>query len=325
MSLASIKLVHFRKTASYGDRKIPRPGFIPEDAFCLETCQRTLWMFFSNESAQTEVLEEYKEEHEARYEIRCGAEAYLMLLLVGCGLDSELKGETEVFGQLKLAWHHYIQTESQQRALLLFWMQKVFEDIKQVRARFLQSTGGACYGSLIRKQLRQHTMPGQRVLLVGAGELARSVVPWLSDYQVSVVNRGREAAFRLVEDALRNQPGFSVEIGNDNSWSEARHVVICIPRDPELDVERISRLESRADKGVVIHMGCRREDADKWRTAGIFYCLDDFFDLQANLSKARKALLAAAKEECERLACSRIGLRREGPRINRNRTASPCA
>src|SRR5690606_23267090 len=100
-----------------------------------------------------------------------GQDAYRLLLEIGCGLHSQIPGESEVLGQLRAAWKRFQEAAPQAAKCLEPLMQRLLEDIKDIRTRYLQGHGGATYGSLARLLLGNDLY--QPTLLVGAGKMAR--------------------------------------------------------------------------------------------------------------------------------------------------------
>ncbi len=103
-------------------------------------------------------------------EMYSGASAYRFLLEVVCGLQSPVWGETEVFGQFKVFSAEWLKHE-QRRASLV---QKILNDAKAIRTEFLLNLGTQSYGGWVRKNLCS-----ERVHVVGAGILAREILPYL--------------------------------------------------------------------------------------------------------------------------------------------------
>src|SRR5262245_24041954 len=68
------------------------------------------------------------------YEVHGGADAYRFLLQLACGLESEIAGETEIFGQIKQAWRDYEATHATEARALRPWMQRLLQDTKEVRS-----------------------------------------------------------------------------------------------------------------------------------------------------------------------------------------------
>lgn len=108
-------------------------------------------------------------------EIHQGKDAYRFLLEVVCGLRSPLIGETEVLGQFR---DFCAKTKFPQTSWGWFLRQitsDLMVDAKGVRHRHLEGLGCQSYGSLVR-----HLLKGiPSVALIGAGQLANEIVPWL--------------------------------------------------------------------------------------------------------------------------------------------------
>ncbi|HET6670056.1 MAG TPA: hypothetical protein VFH15_07460 [Pyrinomonadaceae bacterium] len=112
---------------------------------------------------------------QADSEIYQGEAAYRFLLEVVCGLRSPLIGETEVLGQFRdfcskakfppTSWGWFLRQITSD----------LMVDAKRVRHRHLEGLGCQSYGSLVRHQLKG--IPS--VALIGAGQLASEIVPWL--------------------------------------------------------------------------------------------------------------------------------------------------
>ena len=132
-------------------------------------------------------------------EFRSGAEAYQFLLEVACGLHSPLLGETEVMGQFR----EFIE-KSSAGAELRRVLQQVLVDAKAVRSKHLTDLGSQSYGSLSRKHLKRWNS----TLILGSGQLAREILPWImKKSQVRVVARNPEKA----RDLSQTFPNVSVE------------------------------------------------------------------------------------------------------------------
>lgn len=99
-----------------------------------------------------------------------GAAAKKFLLEVVCGLHSPVRGETEVHGQYK----ELLSRIPKEHAL---YSQLVSLHLKarQVRDRYLRGLGSQSYGSLARRKVRA----ADEIHILGAGGLARKMLPWL--------------------------------------------------------------------------------------------------------------------------------------------------
>ncbi len=229
-------------------------------------------------------------------EVFHGVEAYGFLLQVATGLASRLTGETNILGQMKAAWNQHAAEAS--------WVQWLFADAKEIRTRFLCGVGGASYGSLVRHLLRQSGGPaGGAVLVVGAGDMAATVTPWLRTWPLQLLNRTSGRAEELAE-SLRAQPGEPVSVVPPElaevAWRAAGAVVVCVPANAEADRERLHWLAGslHAQFIPVIHLGLHRQEARDWSCLPQLLCLDDLYSLQDQADEQRRRQLLLALDAC---------------------------
>jgi glutamyl-tRNA reductase len=108
-------------------------------------------------------------------EVYRGRDAYEFLLEVICGLNSPLLGETAVMGQFREFSSHARFPNTSWGWFLRQLTANVLVDAKRVRHEHLQGIGSQSYGSLVR----QHAKGMPTVAVLGAGKLAREILPWL--------------------------------------------------------------------------------------------------------------------------------------------------
>lgn len=274
--------------------------------FFLDSCQRYLWVF----SESPEFPESYGAPLQSFFEdvpgleLFKGVDAYRFLLRVATGLESQILGETDIFGQLKAAWKNKKATALD--VGVSFWLQKIFEDTKEVRARHLERVGGASYGSLVRKYFENQL--GGVTLLVGAGALGASIAPYLLEGEnLLVANRNIEKAQALADD-LASPVVSVVSIDDSEAWARADRVIFCIPADATRDAQRFewfhyNKLGGKS-AGVrrVLHLGCMRAEGGVWTQVPGAAFLDDLFRLQKSLEDTRSLQLAAAERACDERA-----------------------
>ena len=128
-----------------------------------------------------------------------------------CGLESKLVAETEIFGQIKQAWRDFSERGSPLARQLSPWMQLLFQDAKEIRAQYLGSLGSASYGSQVRRLLGEEAGVGP-TLLIGAGQLAQSVAPWLTGSELWLWNRTAERAQELARELAKRNPERPVRV-----------------------------------------------------------------------------------------------------------------
>ncbi len=135
------------------------------------TCLRSLAFVPGDFSAPLEVSDE----------VYAGQEAYQFLLEIACGLHSPILGETEVFGQFKVFSQEWLKAQPGRATLV----QRILNDAKAIRSEHLSGLGNQSYGSWVRKNLQD-----KRVHILGAGILAREILPYL-------VKQGRDVVLHV--------------------------------------------------------------------------------------------------------------------------------
>lgn len=296
-SLFTIQLAKPCATAESAE-KIHR---IYPDTFLIETCQRWLWIGCLAE--HTTIDFSFLNELSARFFI--GEQAYSQILEITCGLQSELLGETEVFGQFKEAW---TKTQAQGGSVfesLSAWIPKVFEDTKEVRTHFLRDIGSVSYGSVVRRILLELGLSDRPILLLGAGQIAQSVAPWIANIAPLIVwNRGSEKLEilknSLNEKNLKNVKYLCGEHVEPQAWQKAQQVVVCMPFDALRDAQRVQWWQTAAHPGSVIHLGGFLKDAGVW--TGLpnesFIALDPLFEKMRRFDESRNRAALAARKAC---------------------------
>ncbi|MCM2279094.1 MAG: hypothetical protein NDJ89_13545 [Oligoflexia bacterium] len=272
-------------------------SFLPGE-FRMDSCQRVLWLC-SEEALRSKLCGKVIPRF---VEIYSGAAAYQFMLRVATGLESQVIGETDIFGQVKEAWKKF--EASNTATGLKGWMQRIFEDTKEIRSAHLHNQGGATYGSLVRMLIREHVEKTGKalegpVVLIGAGALAASVGPYLLDHEVLLTNRSREKLETLHLELSRS-PGSRVSVvssgaDEERALQEASVVVVCIPYDPSGDSGRVSQIRPDA---VAIHLGGMRHQAGAWAEHARLHCLDDIFELQKSQGEVRSLRCAHALKAC---------------------------
>jgi hypothetical protein len=238
----------------------------------------------------------------AGYELHTGAAAYGFLLQLACGLESEIAGETEILGQVKQSWRD-CETQGSAAKPLRPWMQRLLQDTKEIRSEYVVGLGSATYGSLVRRLLGGN-LQGP-TLLLGAGQLAETILPFLDTGEVLVWNRSRERAQSMLARQRAEQIKGRVQLldssieAENAAWARARNVVICIPADAERDADRVRlwQLHGAAD-GRVLHLGIDSAADTAWADIQGLTTLRDLFGLRDSQASQRDALLARARKAC---------------------------
>jgi Glutamyl-tRNAGlu reductase, N-terminal domain len=238
---------------------------------------------------------------EAGFDRYNGADAYLFLLQLACGLESEIAGETEILGQIKQAWRdHELAQPASARALRPF-MQRLLQETKEIRTEYVVGLGSATYGSLVRRLLA--TDLDAPMLLLGAGQLAETVLPYLDGNPLWIHNRHAERAHELLK---KQRAGNANRLVLDSSleaelaaWRRAHHVVICVPADPERDAARVVAWRAHPKPhGRVLHLGLDQAAGTVWDEVADIATLRDLFGLRDAQASQRSQLLAKAQRAC---------------------------
>jgi glutamyl-tRNA reductase len=161
-----------------------------------QTCLRRIILLNAHESAATVAAIEHGEMALPTAEVFRGQQAYRFLLEVVCGLNSPIVGETAVMGQFKEFLLIAKFPKNHWGSYLRQLATNLMIDAKRIRHNHLQGIGSQSYGSLVRQQVKG--IPAVAVL--GAGKLAREILPWLiGKTKVRVFYRSWEHAKDLLE------------------------------------------------------------------------------------------------------------------------------
>jgi hypothetical protein len=276
-------------------------------AWVIATCQRTVVVAAGREAraALTERLPDA-----ARAQGYTGAEAYAFLLRFACGLESRLVGETEIFGQIKESWRQFSARPGLLSRQLDSWVQLLFQDTKEVRAHQLSGLGSASYGSQVRRLLG--TASAGPTLLVGAGQLAQAVAPWIQAGELLLWNRTRDKALELERLVVERNPQRACRVleasagAELEAWSTAGDIVLCVPADPVRDAVRIAAWNARAEhSGRIVHLGLGESGDASWARVSGLTSLTALFDMLKAQSELRSVHVGRARRACAEKAVLR--------------------
>lgn len=273
---------------------------LPGDpVFLIDTCQRRVAVALDR-AALARVRDGFPAD--GALEQFSGVEAYAFLLRFACGLESKLVAETEIFGQIKQAWREFAERGSELSRSLSSWMQWLFQDAKLIRSQHLAHLGSASYGSQVRRLLGEHAAGGP-TLLIGAGQLAQAVAPWLEGSQLWLWNRTPERSHELARELAKRSPERPVHVlegggAELQAWREALNVVLCVPGDTERDAQRVAAWRERAQPGRhVVHLGLASDTAP-WNHLTELVSLGALFDMLRSQTEQRQRQLARARSAC---------------------------
>ena len=308
MKLAELQVLHLDGGAlklAAADLALVRAR---SEAWVIGTCQRTVIIALGR-NARAQIADPQALPLAAAQALS-GAEAYAFLLRFACGLESRMAGETEVFGQIKESWRNLNAAPGALSRRLAPLVQMLFQDAKVIRATHLSKLGSASYGSQVRRVLGEAS-PGP-TLLVGAGQLAKAVAPWLECGELLLWNRTAEKAHEVARRVKDRHPhrlcrvlDGSIESELD-AWSCAGDVIVCVPADAARDAARMAVWRSRAEHvGRIVHLGLGESLDANWQGVSGLTSLTALYDMLRAQSESRHTQLAHARRSCEEKATLR--------------------
>jgi glutamyl-tRNA reductase len=306
VELRELKVLHWRgaRAASAAARE-PASGL---DWFLIDTCQRRVAVVGGPEAL---ALARQEFPDDGALESFEGTHAYAFLLRFAAGLESKLVAETEIFGQIKTAWRQFSERGSPLARQLSPWVQLLFQDAKEIRAQHLSKLGSASYGSQTRRLLGDEASGGA-TLLIGAGQLAQSIAPWLPGCELWLWNRTRERAVELARELAKRDTARPVRVIEGGleaelaAWRGARNVIICVPSDTPKDAARVVAWHGRRDRGGrVIHLGLGADGAAPWNELPELVSLGALFEMLQAQSEQRRRQFERARRACQEKALLR--------------------
>jgi glutamyl-tRNA reductase len=211
------------------------------------TCLRRILFFNKSENASLIAAAEREGVLASPVEIYRGEDAYRFLLEVICGLNSPLVGETAVLGQFREFVAHAKLPSTSWGNFLRQLISNLLVDAKRVRHEHLQGLGSQSYGSMVR----QHLKGVPSVALLGGGQLAREILPWLiGKTNVRLFYRNYTRAQELLVDY------------------------------PEIQLDQFSPIDAgweQAETGLVIAAPLRGVEVERWvgkQSPRFSLCLD---------------------------------------------------
>lgn len=182
-----------------------------QECVLLSTCNRTELYYWSRSAAEArrDIMESFlgvdaaQEQLSACFYDYSGAEALRHLASVAAGLDSMVVGETEIFGQIKDAYRAAVEAgATATHANRTF--QRIFTIGKKVRTETRITSGPTSVGAaaVLLAERSLGGLNGANVLIVGAGEIARSTAQSLHSRGaegIFVANRSYDRAVELAE------------------------------------------------------------------------------------------------------------------------------
>ncbi|MCB1597212.1 MAG: hypothetical protein KDI87_05830 [Gammaproteobacteria bacterium] len=229
-----------------------------------------------------------------------GVKAYRLLLEVVTGLRSTVCGETNVYGQFRRAWQESLdRLPASITQPLSPLVESLLSDARRIRQQHLQGVGGNSYGSLARRLLAPAR--GARVLFVGTGELARSMLPFFRATETGAWNH------RPVTPPDVDHWFSTTQADSAAGWAE--HIIFTTPADAEHDAGWQRRLQHGRVRSL-LHLGQRRGEALRWTGVETAFDLDDILGAAEARAKITSLQLVRARSACHELASARFPVAR---------------
>jgi glutamyl-tRNA reductase len=218
-----------------------------EEALVLWTCNRFEIYFYPGDRETVDFLEDFVNVKSLKHSVAHGMDAIKHLFLVAAGLDSMVIGENEILAQLREAW-----VVSKNKRLSGPNINEILKKALEVGRKARRENGnGQRIKSVAGEALAEiKIQQGQRVLVIGAGDLGTQVSSFLSRKGIpfSISNRSPERA-REISKAF----GVKIEDYDKKKW-KSYEVIITATKSSRVILERKdaanSRIKTILDLGV---------------------------------------------------------------------------
>ena len=270
-------------------KKSGEPWPVASNGLEWQTCLRRIVILQKSESAALiEALPAGAEVYEAQA-------AYNFLLEVICGLRSPLVAETAVMGQFKEFCASARFPMNEWGTFLRRLTSDLLVDAKRVRARHLEGLGSQSYGGMVR----QHLKGVPSVLVLGAGQLAEEILPWIAGKtDVTVSARNVERAKSLTEQYAEIQSG---QFNAREAINETRQTAVVIAAPIKaVDVEAWMNVQATPFVKLIDLRG--EAESDPIHSSLPVIRLSEMFAALKNERPKLAASVAAARDEIRRAA-----------------------
>lgn len=267
-------------------------------SFVLATCQRTLVLS----------LEEITLGSEYVYEKLSGEQAYAYLLEIICGLKSKLIGENEIVSQFKAAYKTYSESTERSSHLMIV-LEKLFQDSKDIRTKYLIGLSQKTYSSLARKIVvsKHHA---SEVLIIGSGQMAEDMINQLKKkVPVAIVARNQARVSELAtKHDIRTLNWSDIDQKEYQCLNQYAHIINTIGSNDEILNHKFFDDWKQSEKRCFVDLA----DRSPYKNAPVddqnYYQLDDIFELGAVHEKEKSEKVEEAKIYLEKVAEKRSQL-----------------
>ncbi len=273
----------------------------PDHAWILlSTCNRTEIYFSSDDLAasHTYILNILRNDAQTEFEQMLYSffhfDCFLHLARVTSGLDSAIVGETEIQGQVKLAYE-YSCTYTQLPASLHFLFQKSLKIGKQARAELPTGRGipNLEHAILTTGRSLFHQMKDKKILFVGASAINLKILHFLKSkdfQQITLCNRTTKTADELATKyQLSTLPWKDLDQWHDFDW------VIFGTKSSEYLLKKETLPKEYVSKKLVIDL-CVPRNVDPQLGHNPHITLVDIDEINALLKNRKKRMTQFVKK-----------------------------
>ena len=232
------------------------PSFGLSEFFILSTCNRTeIYGFADNASQLIEVLCSETQGDNATFRELCyiqqGSDAIQHIFEVGAGLESQILGDYEIIGQLKLAIR-FAKENGFIGAFIERLVNSVLQSTKVIKNNTALSGGTVSVSFAAVQYIKKNVskMANKNILLLGIGKIGRNTCKNLVDYlntkKITLINRTEEKAKELAEEL-----GLQYASINDLSVYIQSSDIILVATNSNDPIIRKSDLENFGDKLII--------------------------------------------------------------------------
>lgn len=260
-----------------------------------QTCLRRVLFLNERENAALIAAAKSDSALAASLEVYRAEDAYRFLLEVICGLNSPLVGETAVLGQFREFVAQAKLPSTSWGNFLRQLISNLLVDAKRVRHEHLQGLGSQTYGSMVR----QHVKGLPSVAMLGGGQLAKEILPWLIG-KTRVRTFCRNAA--RAQELLSEYPEIQLDqfVPADAGWNqEATGLVIAAP----LKAAEVERWVEKQSSTFSLCLDLRGEaETDPVTLPFAVIKLSELFDALRNERQRLSGRVEAARAEIKLFA-----------------------
>ncbi|WP_313376561.1 glutamyl-tRNA reductase [Chishuiella sp.] len=281
-----------------------------DNFFIVSTCNRTeFYGFAENENQIVEQYCKYTEGNAQDFRnfmvVKEGIDAINHLFRVSSGLESQILGDFDIIGQIKI-WFNRFKKEGASNAFLERLVNTAIQISKKVKNETFLSNGSAsvAYSAVNFIQATQGNLDNKNILLYGIGKIGRNtcanLVKHYPNTNITLINRTKEKAEILglkyditvkdhseLEQELKNTDILIVATGASNYTITEE----MIPYDKEMTIIDMSVPEN------VIHTLAARETIQLVNVDGLSKMVDDTIAQRRNAIPEALAIIEEHSSE----------------------------